>query len=312
MKIKSKENYSKIIDFKDHKLGLYGIDTFIKDWESEPRRDVKEKRCRIVKKKGDKVLEITIPKGTESDGGSFWRLEFPRNLNDATFEYDIMFGQDFDFVRGGKLPGLGGGASKGFGGTPEEYQNGFSARLMWREIDFEKEKLTKEPLGKEMRVLKEMIKSEETKKNREEMLGQLNLISNEIIKLGWNFRDLVKEPHKAFLVQYIYYPDKKGRFGENLAYLYNGNKNKKVFVEPNKWYNIKMRIKLSENPKLEDTIMAWVNGKKVLDKKRNLRKKKSYGINQVMFSLFFGGNDETWHTKKDEKVYFKKFVIEGK
>ena len=73
-----------------------------------------------------------------------------------------------------------------------------------------------------------------------------------------------------------------------------------------------MRIKLSENPKQEDTILAWVDGRKVLDKKRNLRKKKSYGINQIMFTLFFGGDDETWHTKKDEKIYFRRFVIKGK
>lgn len=306
-----KETYSKTIDFRNHKLGLYDVKTFIKDWGSEPRRGIKEKRCRIIKKKSEKLLEITIPKGTESDGGSFWRLNFPKSLTDVTFEYDVMFGQDFNFVRGGKLPGLGGGESMGSGGTPEQYQNGFSARLMWREIDFEKECSMKESLGKEIKILKEMIKSDESYKKRKEMLNQLNSISNEIIKLGWCFRDLVKEPHKAFLVQYMYYPDKKGRFGENLAYRYGNNRNNKVFVEPNKWYNIKMRIKLSENSKQEDTILAWVNGKKVLDKKRNLRKEKSYGINQVMFSLFFGGDDETWHTKKDEKVYFRKFVING-
>jgi hypothetical protein len=312
MKNNIKLRYSKRIDFKDHKLGLYDVDTFIKDWGSEPRRGVIEKRCRIVKKKSDKVLEITIPKGTESDGGSFWRLNFPRNLTDATFEYDIMFGENFDFVRGGKLPGLGGGASMGCGGTPEEYQNGFSARLMWREIDFEKELSIKEPLSEEIEVLKKMIKSDENSKKRKEMINQVILIKNELIKLGWHFRDLAKEPHKAFLVQYMYYPDKEGRFGENLAYRYGNNRDNKVLVEPNKWYNIKMRIKLSENPRQKDTIMAWVNGEKVLNKKRNLRGKKSYGINQIMFSLFFGGDDETWHTKKDEKVYFKKFVVNGK
>ena len=304
--------YSKVIDFKGHKIGLYDLNTFIKDWGSKPRKGIKEKRCNIVNLKGERVLQIIIPKGTESDGGSFWRLNFPRNLTDATFEYDIMFGKDFDFVRGGKLPGLGGGESMGHGGTPEQYQNGFSARLMWREIDFEKELSIKEPWGKEMKVLKEMIKSDENNKKRTEILNQLKSISNEMIKLGWHFRDLVKEPHKAFLVQYMYYPDKEGRFGENLAYRYGNNRNNKVFVEPNKWYNIKMRITLSENPRQEDRILAWVDGEKVLDKKRDLRKKKSYGINQVMFSLFFGGDDETWHTKKDEKVYFRKFVIKGK
>lgn len=300
-----KEKYSKVIDFKDHKLGLYDVKTFVKDWGSEPRRGVAEKRCRIVKKDGKKVLEITIPKDTESKGGSFWRLNFPQNFTDVTLEYDIMFGDNFDFVRGGKLPGLGGGASMGCGGTPEEYQNGFSARLMWREIDFERELETKKQLGKEMKVLKEMIKSE---KDKDKMLSQMKQIGNEIIKLGWNFRDLVKEPHKAYLVQYMYYPDRKTNHGDDQIYQH---KNKKVFVEPNKWYNIKMRIKLSENTKQKDTIMAWVNGKRVLERRLNLRKKKSYGINQVMFSLFFGGDDETWHTKKDEKVYFKKFIVNG-
>lgn len=299
-----KEIYSKTIEFKDHKVGLYDVDTFLKDWGSEPRRGVAEKRCRIVKKDDKKVLEITIPKGTESDGGSFWRLNFPKNLTDVTFEYDIMFGKDFDFVRGGKLPGLGGGESMGCGGTPEQYQNGFSARLMWREIDFEKELSIKEFFGKEMKVLKEMIKSDEN--NKKEILEQLNIVLNEERKLGWYFRDLVKEPHKAYLVQYMYYPDRKTNFGDDQIYKY---KNKNVFVEPNRWYNIKMRIKLSENPKQKDTLLAWVNGKKVLERKLNLRNKKSYGINQVMFSLFFGGGDETWHTNKDEKVYFRRFEV---
>lgn len=306
---KTKYSYSKIIDFTNHKIGLYDLETFIKDWGSEPKKGVAEKRCRIVKKKGEKLLEITIPKGTESDGGSFWRLNFPKDLEDASFEYDIMFGDNFDFVRGGKLPGLGGGTSKGYGGTPEEYQNGFSARLMWREIDFEKEQLLKIPLTKEIKALKELINSEEINEREKEILDHLNLIGNEIIKYEWFCRDLVKEPNRAFLVQYMYYPDKKGRFGENNIYKYN---NKKVFVEPNKWYNIKMQIKLSEDTKKKDTLWAWVNGRKVLERKLNLRKKKSYGINQVMFSLFFGGNDETWHTKKNEKIYFRKFLINGR
>ncbi len=300
MNNKKRVSYSKTIEFSDHKIGLYDINTFLKDWGSLPRRGIVEKRCRIVEKKGEKLLEITIPKGTESDGGSLWRLEFPHNLTDATFEYDIMFGKDFNFVRGGKLPGLGGGESWGYGGTPEQYQNGFSARLMWREIDFDKNMLMKKPLGEEMKKRKELILKGASKK---EMLKQMNALGDEIIKYEWYCRSLVIEPHKAFLVQYLYYPDNKRRFGENLNYRHGNNRDNKVFVEPNKWYNIKMRIKLSENPKQEDTILAWVDGEKVLDKKRNLRKKKSYGINQVMFSLFFGGDDETWHTKKDEKVY---------
>jgi len=217
-----------------------------------------------------------------------------------------MFGDNFDFVRGGKLPGLGGGASRGFGGTPEEYQNGFSARLMWREIDFEKNLLIKKPLAEKMKILKEIVNSKENKKK--EIFDQLIKIGNEIIKYEWFCRDLTKQPRKAFLVQYLYYPDKKMRFGDNQIYRH---KNKKIIIEPNKWYDIKMRIKLSEDSKKKDTLLAWINGGKVLERRLNLRKKKSYGINQVMFSLFFGGADETWATSKKEKVYFRKFLING-
>jgi|SRR3989338_9370435 len=305
----TKYPYSKIIDFANHKTGLYDINTFSKDWDNpKSNRGITEKRASIVKKKGEKVLEITIPKGTASDGGAFWRLNFPKDLEDVTFEYDIMFGDNFDFVRGGKLPGLGGGTSKGSGGTPKEYQNGFSARLMWREIDFDKELLITKSFRKKMKILKEIIKSNESAEKRKEMFDNLKL-GNENSKIGWLLRDLVKEPHRAYLVQYMYYPDRKTNAGDDQIYRY---KNEKVFVEPNKWYNIKMRIKLSETPKEKDTLLAWVNGKQVLSRKLNLRKNKSYGINQVMFSLFFGGNDKTWHTKKDEKVYFRKFVIKGK
>jgi len=304
--MKTKNIYSKTIDFKDHKTGLYDIKTFLKDWGSEPRKGIIEKRCRIVKKKGEKVLEITIPKGTTSDGGSFWRLPFPDDLTDATFEYDIMFGENFNFVRGGKLPGLGGGTSKGCGGTPEEYQNGFSARLMWREIDFEREQLIKKPIKEKMRLLKEILNSKE---NDELKKARFNDLKKEITKLSWLARDLVKSPHKSYLVQYMYYPDRQTSFGDDQIYRY---KNKNVFVEPNKWYNIKMRIKLASDPKKKDTLLAWVDGKKALSRKLNLRKKKSYGINQVMFSLFFGGDDQTFATEKEEKVYFRRFVIKGR
>jgi hypothetical protein len=308
MRKKSKSKYSKTINFKNHKLGLYDVKTFIDDWGDGPRkRGIKEGRCRIVKKNGQKVLEITIPKGTGSKGGSFWRLVFPKNLTDATFEYDIKFGKDFNFVRGGKLPGLSGGTSPGCRGTPYEFQNGFSTRLMWREIDFERELSMKRPASIEMKTMKKMIKS--GNKSAEDLSSQLKLISDEIIKLGWNFRDLKKEPHKAYLVQYVYYPDRKTGKGDDQIYKY---KNKKIFIEPEKWYTIKNRIKLSEDPKKNDTLMAWVNGKKALDKKLNLRKKKSYGTNQIMFSLFFGGGDETFATSKDEKIYFRKFEIREK
>lgn len=46
--------------------------------------------------------------------------------------YEVMFEENFDFVKGGKLPGLYGGDAISGGDIPDG-TNGFSARLMWRE-----------------------------------------------------------------------------------------------------------------------------------------------------------------------------------
>jgi len=263
-----KKSFEKIIEFKDHKIGLYGLEAFNKDWNnSEKHRGIPEKRCRIVKLNGEKVLQITLPKGTTSDGGSFWRLALPKGLTDVTFEYDIMFGKNFNFVRGGKLPGLSGGSSPGGG---SKRKDGFSARLMWRAAT-----------------------------SFEELL---HLVKNS--KLCSK-----SDVYKPYLVQYTYYPEKKTKkWGQDLVYTY---KNKKIFLKPNTWFTIKMQVKLAGNPGNKDVLFAWVNGKRVLYKKLHLRNDSSYGVDEVMFSLFFGGNDLTWATKKNENVYFRRFEVKG-
>ncbi|KAG9127794.1 hypothetical protein FRC07_009181 [Ceratobasidium sp. 392] len=56
---------------------------------------------------------------------------------DALFSYAIRFEEEFDFVKGGKIPGLYGGATKDLaygcsGGRQESRDKCFSLRLMWR------------------------------------------------------------------------------------------------------------------------------------------------------------------------------------
>nr|WP_290227297.1 heparin lyase I family protein [Trichocoleus desertorum] len=45
--------------------------------------------------------------------------------------YSVRFSDNFDYIRGGKLPGLFGGDSKSGGDTPDG-TDGFSTRFMWR------------------------------------------------------------------------------------------------------------------------------------------------------------------------------------
>ncbi|KAG0699026.1 hypothetical protein DFH29DRAFT_983691 [Suillus ampliporus] len=71
------------------------------------------------------------PSSKSPGGAEFYAT--PLNLSDAsnvTMEYSVFFPVDFDWVKGGKLPGLYGGHTGCSGGAAAE--DCFSTRLMWR------------------------------------------------------------------------------------------------------------------------------------------------------------------------------------
>lgn len=87
------------------------------------------------------VMRVFIPKGAIDPGtmkmrglprggaGSKTRV-FPAGVRRATLSYQVYFPADFDFVRGGKLPGFYGGKGNSGGKIPDG-TDGFSFRLMW-------------------------------------------------------------------------------------------------------------------------------------------------------------------------------------
>ncbi|KAG2109419.1 polysaccharide lyase family 14 protein [Suillus cothurnatus] len=74
----------------------------------------------------------SVNPSSKSPGGAEFYAS-PLNLSDAknvTMEYSVYFPADFDWVKGGKLPGLYGGHTGCSGGVAAE--DCFSTRLMWR------------------------------------------------------------------------------------------------------------------------------------------------------------------------------------
>ena len=79
-------------------------------------------------------VRLTYKKnGYGSEAGTNFRAQpakvFP--AKSATLAYKVFFPKDFDFVKGGKLPGLWGGAPGSGGGDWND--DGFSLRVMFRE-----------------------------------------------------------------------------------------------------------------------------------------------------------------------------------
>jgi hypothetical protein len=88
---------------------------------------------------GEPALRVKYPEGTSSPSdngkggaGFYSALEMPAGTDRACLRYKVRFPKDFDFVKGGKLPGLFGGKAPS-GGDKVDGKDGFSMRLMWRE-----------------------------------------------------------------------------------------------------------------------------------------------------------------------------------
>ncbi len=64
-------------------------------------------------------------------GGQFYATLGIAPQERLRLSYSVRFPADFDFVKGGKLPGLYGGIGNS-GGTIPNGRDGFSSRLMWR------------------------------------------------------------------------------------------------------------------------------------------------------------------------------------
>ena len=88
------------------------------------------------------VLRVHYPEGSASPSVSRKKdrplggAQFYASLNIAPTDalklsYYVRFSDDFEFVKGGKLPGLFGGSETSGGNIPDG-TNGFSTRLMWR------------------------------------------------------------------------------------------------------------------------------------------------------------------------------------
>ena len=124
-------------DFEDDPLGQYTEANLESDWNDPTwSNGVEEGRVAIVDDgDGGKAIRVAYPAGkhgsADDETGAQWRLKFDQGYEAVEASYRVKFGPKFDFVRGGKLPGLFGGKGN-TGGNKPNGTDGFSARLHWR------------------------------------------------------------------------------------------------------------------------------------------------------------------------------------
>lgn len=114
--------------------GPYTVEQWQRDWPGCEWQDgVAEGNLSVVMHNGSRRLRVSYRVGEigPSKNGAGWRFPLLRR-EAAELIYTLRFGKGFDWVKGGKLPGLCGGPENVSGGRPADGTNGFSARLMWR------------------------------------------------------------------------------------------------------------------------------------------------------------------------------------
>ena len=124
-------------NFDDDPTGLYTRANLNADWNSPSSEDgITERRVSIVDGAdafSGNSLAVEYPAGQHrpQETGGQWRMQLGGSYNEVFCEYRVKFGEGFDFVRGGKLPGLNGGVGN-VGGDRPDGTDGFSARMHWR------------------------------------------------------------------------------------------------------------------------------------------------------------------------------------
>ena len=119
-------------NFDDDSFGVYAD---VADWNDPVwANGLDEGRAEIVEDRqieANRFLRIHYPEGGfgPQASGAQWKASLRGSHEELYLSYRVRFGEGFEFVRGGKLPGLIGGTAPT--GCRED-QNGFSARGMWR------------------------------------------------------------------------------------------------------------------------------------------------------------------------------------
>lgn len=123
------------IDFEKEPLGNYSFEQIQKSWiKTLGSVGAQKGRCKIVidKEIKKKCLQVSYVKDKvgPKDGGAAWKMKLEQSFDEIFIQYKVKFPINFNFVLGGKLPGVGGGSLPAGGEVADE--SGFTVRVMWR------------------------------------------------------------------------------------------------------------------------------------------------------------------------------------
>lgn len=126
------------ITFDQNTLGHYTEKDYFRDWNcpgwSMGLNNVSIVGGKEARNAHGQALRLKLPKGasgcvSEKDCAN-WKPHIGAQPDSLYYSYWVKFPENFDFVRGGKLPGIGSVAPR-VGGVKPNGNDGWSVRVMW-------------------------------------------------------------------------------------------------------------------------------------------------------------------------------------
>lgn len=122
---------------------------------------------------------------------------------------------------------------------------------------------------------------------------------------GWSARMMFWEGGK--LCFWLYHQNQPGEFGDSLFF----KKDETYFAfERGKWYTIKHHLKINSENKADGVIEGFINDT-LYASRTNLKwtNTEKLSIDQLIFSVFLGGEGKVYESNKNEKIYFDNFKV---
>lgn len=219
-----------------------------------------------------KALDITCtPRNVGMDSGSGFKAKplhkFP--TDHVILEYSVFFPKDFEFVKGGKLPGIGLGPGDD-AATGSDWQDDLgSVRVMWREK------------GQGIAYLYLPLE-----------IAKNGTRDGTIKAQGPEFESAADGSLDKHAGIDVFFKQDDGL----------------QFVK-GQWNTVKIQVKINAPGKSDGFLGLTINGKTRDVKNVLYRKSKDIRINVALIIAFFGGSTMDWSAKKKEIISFKDFKL---
>lgn len=127
-----------VVNFNQNQLGLYGEKDHLRDWNCPDWTMGLDKAVIVngaLSRTGkDQSMRIRLPRGLSGCDSPAscvnWKPLLGAKLDSLYYSYWVKFPQSFEFVMGGKLPGIGSFNANSGGAKPSGH-DGWSIRAMW-------------------------------------------------------------------------------------------------------------------------------------------------------------------------------------